>query len=749
MTAPSTGRQLRQCPRSPTRQEAPHEVGHPRPPQDRPHRLPWLIRRFIDPDAEILYVPTDQVLAVAADEGAHSFDAPAPSTTTATASAPSRSSSTTTTSTGPRPRAPRPDRPRRRHRRRDPHRPLRPGPPGHRPRRARRRSRRPPPSRTRLVRLRRPLRLVRAAGHGGHGAHDVEPSTTTTCAPRPSSRSPSSWPPPPSPPRSRAASCSCRASTTSWRPSSSPTETPRPELPTWLRRPGNERRESDLVPRRRRRRSGRRGPVRRARRLVPTQLRLRRLRLRHLRRVPPRHQPLRDDSAELEFAGPVCNLRDIDLGIAVGSAAKTAAIHSIDCRCQTRIAVAARKLGIITADHAVALSLSMTHKSVGFDRAHPRGRLRHPRSPCRPARCPLRRRRRTPRRRPEPPTTPHQPEALTDRTVTASATSPGRGRVTSAPWRCHRLARSCHPADPGRGIVLVWASSKWRSCMPSMRPPWFGSPRRRRRSGGRGGSGRGGDGRFAPCGRSTDRRPARLCVPVGDERGPQATPVVASSGASRGSCSLRSSGSRTRSIVPEVVAALRRLSPQQRAVIHLTYWEDLTPTTVAARLGIREGNRSPAARAWSSTPGGGARWALSRTSVNSVRRRVNGSRSRWGWSVTRRRRRGASTGCSTDRCPPANTRPLGLLGVSFLVSPQWPGSWLLGVHCSRSSGRPIESENRTDSPVTTAPSQSLRATWHRWSPRSHRRPNRAQFDEAVVAAADAAKVGRGRRGSGS
>ena len=38
------------------------------------------------------------------------------------------------------------------------------------------------------------------------------------------------------------------------------------------------------------------------------------------------------------------------IGIAIGSAAKTAAIHSIDCRCQTRIAVAARKLGIIAAD---------------------------------------------------------------------------------------------------------------------------------------------------------------------------------------------------------------------------------------------------------------------------------------------------------------------------------------------------------------------------------------------------------------
>ena len=80
---------------------------------------------------------------------------------------------------------------------------------------------------------------------------------------------------------------------------------------------------------------------------------------------------LRQDAGELEFAGPTCNLRDIDLGIAVGSAAKTAALHSIDCRCQTRVAVAARKLGVITADVAVALSLSVTHKAVGFDRRMP------------------------------------------------------------------------------------------------------------------------------------------------------------------------------------------------------------------------------------------------------------------------------------------------------------------------------------------------------------------------------------------
>ncbi|MHB1718356.1 MAG: chromate resistance protein ChrB domain-containing protein [Acidimicrobiales bacterium] len=37
---------------------------------------PWLISRFIDPDAEILYVAKEQVLETAATEGARSFDAP-------------------------------------------------------------------------------------------------------------------------------------------------------------------------------------------------------------------------------------------------------------------------------------------------------------------------------------------------------------------------------------------------------------------------------------------------------------------------------------------------------------------------------------------------------------------------------------------------------------------------------------------------------------------------------------------------
>jgi len=35
---------------------------------------PWLIKRFVDPEAEFLYVPADQVMAVAEREGAIPFD---------------------------------------------------------------------------------------------------------------------------------------------------------------------------------------------------------------------------------------------------------------------------------------------------------------------------------------------------------------------------------------------------------------------------------------------------------------------------------------------------------------------------------------------------------------------------------------------------------------------------------------------------------------------------------------------------
>jgi RNA polymerase sigma factor (sigma-70 family) len=49
---------------------------------------------------------------------------------------------------------------------------------------------------------------------------------------------------------------------------------------------------------------------------------------------------------------------------------------------------------------------------------------------------------------------------------------------------------------------------------------------------------------------------------------------------------------------PEVLDAIRHLSPQQRAVVVLTYWDDLAPDEVAEMLSVSEGSvRKQLARA--------------------------------------------------------------------------------------------------------------------------------------------------------
>jgi len=42
-------------------------------------------------------------------------------------------------------------------------------------------------------------------------------------------------------------------------------------------------------------------------------------------------------------------------------------------------------------------------------------------------------------------------------------------------------------------------------------------------------------------------------------------------------------------VLPDVAAAVVGLSPQQRASIFLTYWEDMTPAAIGDLLGIAEG----------------------------------------------------------------------------------------------------------------------------------------------------------------
>jgi uncharacterized ferredoxin-like protein len=60
-------------------------------------------------------------------------------------------------------------------------------------------------------------------------------------------------------------------------------------------------------------------------------------------------------AARRETQHTTCNLRDIGLGIVLGSAVKTAAIHWIDGRCRTRIATATGKSSGIRGEVIVGL----------------------------------------------------------------------------------------------------------------------------------------------------------------------------------------------------------------------------------------------------------------------------------------------------------------------------------------------------------------------------------------------------------
>ena len=58
----------------------------------------------------------------------------------------------------------------------------------------------------------------------------------------------------------------------------------------------------------------------------------------------------------------------VNLGIAVGSAVKTASIHNVDNRVMYTVGIAAKKLGLLDADVILGIPLSATSKNIYFDR---------------------------------------------------------------------------------------------------------------------------------------------------------------------------------------------------------------------------------------------------------------------------------------------------------------------------------------------------------------------------------------------
>ena len=74
---------------------------------------------------------------------------------------------------------------------------------------------------------------------------------------------------------------------------------------------------------------------------------------------------------EMGYSGPHCVMRMIDIGVALSSAAKTASLLNVDNRVQQRVGAAARALGFIKGEVVMGIPVSITGKSIYFDRKTP------------------------------------------------------------------------------------------------------------------------------------------------------------------------------------------------------------------------------------------------------------------------------------------------------------------------------------------------------------------------------------------
>ncbi len=77
---------------------------------------------------------------------------------------------------------------------------------------------------------------------------------------------------------------------------------------------------------------------------------------------------LKQKKLDLDFDGPVCALKLLDLGIAIGSAVYKAKDLCIDNRVMYSIGVAAKRLKLIPGQIVIGIPLSVKGKNIFFDR---------------------------------------------------------------------------------------------------------------------------------------------------------------------------------------------------------------------------------------------------------------------------------------------------------------------------------------------------------------------------------------------
>jgi uncharacterized ferredoxin-like protein len=69
-----------------------------------------------------------------------------------------------------------------------------------------------------------------------------------------------------------------------------------------------------------------------------------------------------------EFTGPTCAYRFLDMGIAMGSAVKTASLFNVDNRIMYRIGAVARAMKLLDWEFVIGIPLSVSGKSIYYDR---------------------------------------------------------------------------------------------------------------------------------------------------------------------------------------------------------------------------------------------------------------------------------------------------------------------------------------------------------------------------------------------
>ncbi|MGB9710637.1 MAG: ferredoxin domain-containing protein [Thermodesulfovibrio sp.] len=77
---------------------------------------------------------------------------------------------------------------------------------------------------------------------------------------------------------------------------------------------------------------------------------------------------IKQKTYEVEYSGPVCTIRVIDLGIAIGSLVSVAKELGVDNRVMYSVGVAAKKLGFMDSQIILGIPLSIKGKNIFFDR---------------------------------------------------------------------------------------------------------------------------------------------------------------------------------------------------------------------------------------------------------------------------------------------------------------------------------------------------------------------------------------------